>query len=148
MDATTKLPSLGCARLLFFAALAIPFALCAREIRVSLLDDDDVLVETTRLVIQNGCSRESAEAFVNAVRFHKTDLLDTSKLPRKTSGFYHFKSVQELNKAFPDIFCEKSATNRSFRGYHFLERNASQFACLPGPRRALDERRRSQGPET
>ena len=113
VDATKELPGIACTGLFFIATLTLPLALCATEIRVSLLDDDEVLIDTARLLVQNGCSDESVWGFVEAVRYHKPDLLDTSRLPKKTSGFYHFSNVQELNKAFPDIFCEKSATNRA-----------------------------------
>ncbi len=94
-----------------FAVAAIALPLRASEIRVSLLDNAAVLNETAGLFLQNGSSPASVEAFRKAVLFHKTDLFDTSKFPKETSGFYHFKNVDGLNKAISDPFCEKSTTN-------------------------------------
>ena len=91
------------------ATFALP--LCGAEIRASLLNNDTVLNETIELLLQNGSSRESVEAFRKAVLFHKTDLFDTSKLPQERSGFYYFKNVDELNKAIPDPFCQRTITN-------------------------------------
>ena len=94
---------------LAIAAIALP--LRASEIRVSLLNNATVLNETAELLLQNGSSSESVEAFRKVVLFHKTDLFDTSRLPKEKSGFYHFKNVEELNEAIPDPFCEKTTTN-------------------------------------
>lgn len=96
---------------LALAIAAIVLPLRASEIRVSLLNKAAVLNETAELFLQNGSSSESVKAFRKAVLFHKTDLFDTSKFPKETSGFYHFKNVDELNKAIPDPFCEKTTTN-------------------------------------
>lgn len=91
------------------AAFVLP--LCGAEIRVSLLNNATVLNETCELLLQNGSSHESVEAFRKAVIFHKTDLFDMSRLPEERSGFYYFKNVDELNKAIPDPFCKNTTTN-------------------------------------
>jgi hypothetical protein len=100
-------------RHLAFAVIAAAFILPLRasEIRVSLLNDAAVLNETAELLLQNGSSSESVEAFRKAVHFHKTELFDTSKFPKKAGGFYYFKNVDELNKAIPDPFCKNTTTN-------------------------------------
>jgi hypothetical protein len=99
-------------RITFAFAIALNvLPLRASEIRVSLLNNAAVLTETTELLLQNGSSRESVEAFRKAVFFHKTDLFDTSKFPKEKSGFYLFANVEELNKTIPDPFCEKTTTN-------------------------------------
>jgi hypothetical protein len=70
-----------------------------------------VLNETAELLLQNGSSSESVEAFRKAVHFHKADLFDASKFPKEAGGFYYFKNVDGLNKAISDPFCERSTTN-------------------------------------
>jgi hypothetical protein len=91
------------------ATFALP--LCGAEIRASLLNSATVLNETIELLLQNGSSRESVEAFRKAVLFHKTDYFDTSKLPKERSGFYYFKNVDALNQAISDPFCKNTTTN-------------------------------------
>jgi len=83
---------------------ATALSLGAAEIRVSLLEDTNVLNETGALLLQNGSSSESVEAFKKAVRYHKTDFFDRSRFPKEESGFYRFKNVDELNGAIPDPF--------------------------------------------
>jgi hypothetical protein len=105
----------------FLSIVAACLPLSGLEIRVSLLTDDSVLNDTSKLLRQNGSSSESVEAFKKAVQFHKTDLFDATPFPKPEAGFHPFNNVTQLNQAIPDPFCLKVTTN---------DMNHNSLACL------------------
>lgn len=114
---------------LLFSLLAASLPLFSAEIRISLLDDENVLNETATLLRENGCSDASVEGFKKAVHYHKTDAFDSSKLPRPVAGFYTFKNVTELNHAIPDPFL-KEQSQKIKDGRSVTDLNHNSLVCL------------------
>lgn len=110
------------------------FSLLASEFRISLLNDDKVLNDTASLLLTNGCSTESVEAFKKAVHTYKTDLFDTSKLPPTVAGFYTFQNLAEFNQAIPDPFCfdvrDKFTTEFETKGTPITDLYHYSLNCL------------------
>ena len=85
--------------LLFF--LLVEKAMEAAPIKISFLDNEDAIKQTTEFLLAKGCDQESVDSFRRVVDWYNstpTDL-DLEKFPPRETGFYSFQSVSNLVEA-------------------------------------------------
>ena len=78
----------------------------AGPIQISFFQDGQVVDETLHLLKKNGCSEEAQKVFRGFIRkyYGEPFAVDLKKFPKRDSGFYHFKSAEELVTAVNEPF--------------------------------------------
>jgi uncharacterized protein DUF4300 len=87
---------------LFFLLLAEK-SVEAAPIKISFLDNEDAIKQTTEFLLAKGCDQESVRSFRRVIDWYNstpTDL-DLKKFPQRENGFYSFQSVSNLVEALP-----------------------------------------------
>jgi hypothetical protein len=86
-----------------FAGLSITFGLDASPVKISFLDNEEALNQTTSFLATNGCDSNSVNLFRTAVRWNNESPLgfDLKKFPKNENGGYLFQSVTNLIEALP-----------------------------------------------
>lgn len=75
----------------------------ASPIKISFLDTEDAVKQTTALLLSEGCNHEAVSSFQRVVDWYNatpTDL-DLKKFPPRVNGFYSFQSISNLVEALP-----------------------------------------------
>jgi hypothetical protein len=75
----------------------------ASPIKISFLDNEDAIKQTTDFLLAKGCDREAVSSFRRVIDWYNltpTDL-DLKKFPLRENGFYLFQSVSNLVEALP-----------------------------------------------
>jgi hypothetical protein len=83
--------------LLFFLSLAEK-PIEASPIKISFLDNEDAIKQTTEFLLAIGCDREAVNSFRRVIDWYNstpTDL-DLKKFPPRENGFYSFQSVSTV----------------------------------------------------
>jgi hypothetical protein len=86
--------------LLFLSLAGKPIE--ADPIKISFLDNEDAIKQTTEFLLAKGCDKESVRSFRRVIDWYNstpTDL-DLKKFPSRDNGFYSFQSVSNLVEAF------------------------------------------------
>lgn len=76
----------------------------ASPIKISFLDNEDAVKQTTELLLSEGCNPEAVRSFQRVVNWYNatpTDL-DLKKFPLRENGFYTFQSISNLVEALPN----------------------------------------------
>jgi hypothetical protein len=84
-------------------SLSIAFALRAAPVKISFLDNEDALKQTTGFLATNGCDSDSVNLFRTVVYWNNKSPLgfDLKRFPNNENGFYSFQSVSNLADALP-----------------------------------------------
>lgn len=87
--------------LLFF--LLAEKSMEAAPIKISFLDNEDAIKQTTEFLLAKGCDRESVRSFRRVIDWYNSTPkdLDLKQFPPQENGFYSFQSVSNLVQAFP-----------------------------------------------
>lgn len=75
----------------------------AAPIKISFLDNEEAISQTTNFMLAQGCNQEAVNSFHRVVDWYNatpTDL-NLKKFPTPESGFYSFQSVSNLVEALP-----------------------------------------------
>lgn len=86
-----------------FIALFIGTTLNASPVRISFLNNEDALKQTTDFLTSKGCDSNSINLFRTVIRWNNDSPLgfDLKKFPKNENGFYTFQSVSNLVAALP-----------------------------------------------
>ncbi|MGD0745137.1 MAG: DUF4300 family protein [Verrucomicrobiota bacterium] len=88
---------------LLFFSLLVGTNLDASPIKISFLDNEDAIKQTTEFLLAKGCDQETVSSFRRVIDWYNstpTDL-DLRKFPPRKNGFYVFQSVSNLVEALP-----------------------------------------------
>src|SRR5882762_9138384 len=93
----------GAIFILLFCVLLAGKPIEAAPVKISFLDNEVAIKQTTEFLLAKGCDKESVSSFRRVIDWYNstpTDL-DLKKFPARTNGFYSFESVSNLVEAFP-----------------------------------------------
>lgn len=75
----------------------------ASPIKISFLDNEEAIEQTTKFLLSNGCDLEAVSSFQRVVDWYNatpTDL-NLKKFPPRVDGFYSFQSISNLIEDLP-----------------------------------------------
>ena len=119
---------------LFFLLLAEK-SIEADPIKISFLDNEAAIKQTTNFLLAKGCAPESVDSFRRVIDWYNstsTDL-DLKKFPPRENGFYSFQSVSNLVEALPHplIYTEHQDELNCFETVILLAGNLIQTTLQP-----------------